>query len=202
VRQITAAFSVPHFYWSSTGNGQRETGNDKKMARNVEIKAHIESINSIFPKAAALADKGPVEILQDDTFFSCPNGRLKLRAFSSEKGELIFYRRSDQSGPKESFYVISPTTSPDTLREVLSLAYGQAGRVRKSRTLFLAGRTRIHLDRVEGLGEFLELEVVLTDGESVETGEAVARELMEKLGIQPDQLIDVPYVDLLARKTS
>jgi predicted adenylyl cyclase CyaB len=171
------------------------------MARNVEIKAHIESIKSIYPKAAALADKGPIEIPQDDTFFVCPNGRLKLRAFSSEKGELIFYRRTDQSGPKESFYVISPTTSPDTLREALSLAYGQAGRVRKNRTLFLAGRTRIHLDRVEGLGEFLELEVVLTDGESVEAGEAVARDLMMKLGVQPDHLIDVPYVDLLARKT-
>jgi predicted adenylyl cyclase CyaB len=170
------------------------------MARNVEIKAHIESIHSIFPKAAALADKGPIEIIQDDTFFSCPNGRLKLRAFSSEKGELIFYRRADQSGPKESFYVISPTTSPDTLREALSLAYGQAGRVRKNRTLFLAGRTRIHLDRVEGLGEFLELEVVLADNESVETGETVARDLMAKLGIQPSQLIDVPYVDLLALK--
>jgi predicted adenylyl cyclase CyaB len=171
------------------------------MARNVEIKAHIESIYSIFPKAGELADKGPIEIIQDDTFFSCPNGRLKLRAFSSEKGELIFYRRSDQNGPKESFYVISPTTSPDTLREALSLAYGQAGRVRKSRTLFLAGRTRIHLDRVEGLGEFLELEVVLADGESIEAGEAVARDLMAKLGIQPSQLIDVPYVDLLALKT-
>ena len=171
------------------------------MARNVEIKARIENINSIFSKAASLADKGPVEILQDDTFFACPNGRLKLRAFSSEKGELIFYRRSDQSGPKESFYVISPANSPDTLREALSLAYGQAGRVRKNRTLFLVGRTRIHLDRVEALGDFLELEVVLADGENLETGEAIAQDLMEKLGIQPDQLIDGAYVDLLTLTT-
>jgi predicted adenylyl cyclase CyaB len=168
------------------------------MARNVEIKARIESINSIFPRAAALADEGPVEIIQDDTFFACRNGRLKLRAFSSDKGELIFYRRADQSGPKTCFYVISPTTSPDTLRETLSLAYGQVGRVRKNRTLFLVGRTRIHLDRVEGLGDFLELEVVLADGESVETGEAIARDLMEKLGIQQDKLIERAYVDLQA----
>jgi predicted adenylyl cyclase CyaB len=172
------------------------------MARNVEIKAHIESIASIFPKAAALADKGPIGILQDDTFFSCPNGRLKLRAFSSEKAELIFYRRTDKSGPKESLYVVSPTSSPDTLREALSLAYGQAGRVRKNRTLFLAGRTRIHLDRVEGLGEFLELEVVLTDDESVETGEAIAWDLMEKLGICQNQLIEGAYVDMQALKTT
>lgn len=170
------------------------------MARNVEIKARIESINSIFPRAAALADEGPVEIIQDDTFFACRNGRLKLRVFSSERGELIFYRRADQNSPKESFYLISPTTSPDTLREALSLAYGQAGCVRKNRTLFLAGRTRIHLDRVEGLGDFLELEVVLADEENVEAGTAIARDLMKKLDIQPDQLIEGAYVDLLLKE--
>ena len=172
------------------------------MARNVEIKARIESIDSIFPKAAALGDHGPVEIIQDDTFFACRTGRLKLRAFSNDEGELIFYRRTDQIGPKESFYIVSPTTSPDTLRESLSLAYGQMGRVRKRRILFLVGRTRIHLDRVEGLGEFLELEVVLKEGEEVTTGEAVARDLMERLGIQPNQLIERAYVDLLTSETS
>jgi len=166
------------------------------MARNIEIKARIESIESVFSKAAGLADEGPMEIVQDDTFFECRNGRLKLREFSQNKGELIFYRRADQSGPKESFYVVSPTASPDTLRESLSLAYGEVGRVRKIRTLFLAGRTRIHLDRVEGLGDFMELEVVLDDGESVQTGETIANDLMEKLGIFPDQLVECAYVDL------
>jgi predicted adenylyl cyclase CyaB len=172
------------------------------MARNVEIKARIESIESVFPMAAELADEGPVEIIQDDTFFPCENGRLKLRAFSEDEGELIFYRRSHAKGPKESFYVVSPTGSPDTLRESLSLAYGTAGRVCKNRTLLLAGRTRIHLDRVEGLGDFLELEVVLEDEEPFESGEADARELMEKLGIRPDQLIEGAYVDLLASATA
>lgn len=169
------------------------------MARNVEIKARIVSIESVFAKAAELADEGPIEIIQDDTFFPCENGRLKLRAFSRDEGELIFYRRTDRKGPKESFYVVSPTASPDSLRESLTLAYGTAGRVCKDRTLLLAGRTRIHLDRVEGLGEFLELEVVLEEEESVESGEAVARDLMEKLGVGPDQLIEGAYVDLLAQ---
>jgi predicted adenylyl cyclase CyaB len=167
------------------------------MARNVEIKARIESIDSIFPRAAALADKGPIEIIQDDTFFACEKGRLKLRVFSPDDGQLIFYRRADQRGPRESFYVISPTTSPGTLRESLSLAYGQVGRVRKNRTLFLVGRTRVHLDRVEGLGDFLELEVVLEEGEQAEIGEAIARDLMRKLQILPDQLIEGAYIDLL-----
>jgi predicted adenylyl cyclase CyaB len=167
------------------------------MARNIEIKARIESIDSILPRAAALADEGPIEIIQDDTFFVCEKGRLKLRVFSPDEGQLIFYRRGDQEGPKESFYLISPTTSPATLGEALSLAYGQAGRVHKNRTLYLVGRTRVHLDRVEGLGDFLELEVVLDEDENVETGEAIAQDLMQRLHILPDQLIKGAYVDLL-----
>jgi predicted adenylyl cyclase CyaB len=169
------------------------------MARNVEIKARIASVEALVPRAVAVATEGPIAIVQDDTFFPCANGRLKLRAFSPGSGELIFYRRPDRQGPKESFYLRSPTTEPDTLRESLALAYGQAGRVRKHRTLFLAGRTRIHLDRVEGLGDFLELEVVLGEGESSEAGVGEAHELMAALGVEPSQLIEGAYVDLLAR---
>jgi predicted adenylyl cyclase CyaB len=169
------------------------------MARNVEIKARIASVEALVPKAAAIADKGPIEIIQDDTFFRCESGRLKFRAFSSEEGELIFYRRANQQGPKESFYLRSPTSAPETLRDSLSLAYGEAGRVRKHRTLFLVGRTRIHLDKVEGLGHFLELEVVLGEGEPTEAGIREAHELMLKLGVEPSQLIEGAYVDLLAQ---
>ena len=103
----------------------------------------------------------------------------------------------NQTGPKESFYLRSPTTSPETLRESLTLAYGQVGRVRKYRTLFLVGRTRVHLDRVEDLGHFLELEVMLVDDESPEQGIREASELMDRLGVQPSQLIEGAYLDLL-----
>ncbi len=74
------------------------------MPRNIEIKASIERIDDLLPKALAIADQGPVEIEQDDSFFRCDAGRLKLRTFSPSAGELIFYRRADQQGPKESFY--------------------------------------------------------------------------------------------------
>ncbi len=171
------------------------------MARNVEIKARVEAVESMARKAAALADEGPMEIFQDDTFFVCPNGRLKLRVLSPDEGQLIFYRRSDIKGPKESFYLVSPTTRPDVLRESLSLAYGQIGRVRKKRILFMVGRTRIHLDRVENLGDFMELEVVLSDGERTEAGVAIARDLINRLAILPDQLIEEAYIDLLIRKS-
>jgi predicted adenylyl cyclase CyaB len=169
------------------------------MARNIEIKARIESIAAILPRVAAIADQGPIEILQDDTFFGCETGRLKLRAFSDSAGELIFYRRPDQEGPKESFYIRAPTSHPESLRETLTLAYGQAGRVRKKRTLYLAGRTRVHLDDVEGLGHFLELEVVLREGESAAAGVREAEQIMQQLGIGSSQLIDRAYVDLLVR---
>jgi predicted adenylyl cyclase CyaB len=168
-------------------------------ARNVEIKARIASVEALTSSVAALADQGPIEIEQDDTFFLCARGRIKLRAFSATEGQLIFYRRANQAGPKESRFVISPTGSPDSLRDALALAYGTAGRVRKHRTLYLVGRTRVHLDRVEGLGEFLELEVVLAEGETWDAGAKEARALMTALGLSDDQLVEGAYVDLLHR---
>jgi len=170
------------------------------MARNIEIKARIPSVEALLVAVAAVATEGPTDIHQDDTFFHCESGRLKLRTFSEHDGELIFYRRSDQAGPKESFYLRSWTNSPAVLRESLAFAYGVIGRVKKRRTLFMVGRTRIHLDRVEGLGDYLELEVVIgeVDGmAAVEAGKAEALALMGSLGIEAAQLIEVAYVDLL-----
>ena len=174
------------------------------MARNIEIKAWVDDMDALAVRTAAIADSGPTPIPQDDTFFNCaaPGDRLKLRAFADGRGELIFYRRSDQAGPKESFYLLSPTASPDSLREVLTLAHGQAGRVRKQRTLFLVGRTRVHLDRVEGLGDLMELEVVLADGETADAGVAEAHALMARLGIAVARLVEGAYVDLLRARNA
>jgi predicted adenylyl cyclase CyaB len=169
------------------------------MARNIEIKARIESVEIVAPRVAAIADQGPFKIAQDDAFFRCESGRLKLRVFSQNEGELIYYQRANVSGPKESFYLRSPTSAPESLRNLLCLACGCIGSVRKQRTLFLVGRTRVHLDVVENLGHFLELEVVLADGEPSDAGVREARRLMEKLGIESSQLIDDAYIDLLER---
>ena len=170
------------------------------MARNVEIKARVESIEALRPLVDTLATRGPEVIEQDDTFFRCSSGRLKLRVFADGRGELIFYRRADEKGPRESFYICSPTDSPDSLREALSMAFGQTGRVRKRRTLYMAGRTRIHLDRVEALGDFIELEVVLDEEEPAEAGIREAEELMRRLGIERSRLINVSYLDLLMNR--
>ena len=168
------------------------------MARNIEIKAGIGNFEALQPKVAALADHGPVEIAQDDVFFRCEAGRLKLRTFAETVGELIFYQRPDLPGPKESFYVRSPAHEPAALREVLSRAYGEIGRVRKKRLLYRVGRTRVHLDSVESLGDFVELEVVLAERESPQAGIDVARQLMSQLGIEPAQFIEGSYLDLIA----
>jgi len=167
------------------------------MARNIEIKARVADMPALAARTAAIADSGPVEIAQDDTFFVAPHGRLKLRMLADGHGELIAYRRADDGGPKVSTYLISPTSSPDTLREALTMSLGQEGRVVKHRTLFLVGRTRVHLDRVQGLGDFMELEVVLAEGEDAEAGVHEAHALMARLDIAPDCLLQGAYHDLL-----
>mgnify|MGYP003383716845 CR=1 FL=1 len=172
------------------------------MPSNIEIKARITSIESVAPIVQTIATSGPEEILQDDTFFPCPNGRLKLRMFSAEAGELIFYQREDSAGPKQSSYVLARTVEPEALRHALTLAYGDAGRVIKRRSLYHVDRTRVHLDRVEGLGEFLELEVVMREGEDAETGISVAEQLLVRLGIESTQLVTGAYVDMLRSGTT
>ena len=169
------------------------------MARNVEIKARVGDRPTLLARAQTMADSPPIEIMQDDTFFMCPNGRLKLRAFSESEGELIFYRRHDSAAPRESQYIVAPASRPMKLRETLASALGECGRVRKKRTLFCVGRTRIHIDEVEGLGDFMELEVVLSEDESVDAGIATARHIMQQLGVQEEDLVDKAYVDLLKR---
>jgi predicted adenylyl cyclase CyaB len=170
------------------------------MPRNIEIKARIESVDALKLKVAALAAGEPMEMEQDDTFFRCTTGRLKLREFANKSGELIYYRRQDQPGPKESFYLRSPVAETTSLREILTLACGQIGRIRKHRILYLIDRTRVHLDRIQGLGDFLELEFVLNEGESTQKGIELTHRLMAQLGIQSQQLIDGAYVDLLGAK--
>jgi len=168
------------------------------MHRNVEIKAKVESLEAIESRARELADDGPVVLEQDDTFFRCPHGRLKLRQFpGGAKAELIYYERPDRIEPEESRYAIHRTTDPAALRAVLSAGLGVRGVVRKRRTVYLIGVARVHLDRVEGLGEFVELEVVLEPQQDTADGTAVARDLMSKLGIPESGLVSRAYIDLL-----
>ncbi len=167
------------------------------MPSNIEIKAYARNFEEIRRRTETLSDK-PVDILlQEDTFFNTPQGRLKLRILSANQGQLIYYTRPDQEGPKRSDYHIFLTADPENLKRVLELTYGVRGVVRKTRYLYLVGQTRVHLDDVEGLGQFMELEVVMREGQSDVEGQAIAEGLMASLGVESRDLIEGAYMDLL-----
>ena len=135
------------------------------MPANIEIKARAAGFpNEIKSRAENLSNKPGEIILQVDTFFNVENGRLKLRVLAPDQAQLIYYTRPDQEGPKRSDYHIAYTSDPENLKRVLELAYGIRGVVKKTRYLYLVGQTRVHLDDVEGLGQFMELEVVMRGG--------------------------------------
>ena len=117
--------------------------------------------------------------------------------FSPSQGELIYYERDNISGPKQSNYSILPTDDPIKLKNMFSCALGIQGVVCKKRYLFLVGQTRIHLDDVEELGYFIELEVVMQPNQTANQCLQIANKIMEKMQIQEDDLIDVAYIDLL-----
>ena len=171
------------------------------MARNIEIKARIDSIEALLPSARALADGEAELIEQDDQFFKVPHGRLKLRRFADGSAELIHYHRSDSTEARGSDYVRVPVPDPAALALALDRATGPAGRVCKQRWLLLVGPTRIHLDRVQGLGDFMELEVVLRDGQGDAEGQAIAEALMQALGLAQAERLGGSYLDSLQQYT-
>jgi len=167
------------------------------MPRNIEIKARLTDPAAVRRRAEAIATAAPAIIVQADTFFHVPHGRLKLRRFDDGSGELIHYERPDAEGPKESLYTIARVEQPEQIAALLTDALGVRCVVRKTRTLLLVGQTRIHLDQVEGLGSFLELEVVLRPDQDPAEGERIAAELMRRLGIDAQALVSGAYADLL-----
>jgi adenylate cyclase class IV len=168
------------------------------MNRNVEIKAKVTDLEAIERRARTLADEGPLVLDQEDTFFVCGHGRLKLRRFvGTAEAELIYYERPASTGPTQSNYLIYRTSEPDQIGAVLTASLCVRGVVRKRRTLYLIGPTRVHLDRVDGLGDYVELEVVRQPHETTSQGMAIANDLMDKLGIPRKGLLDKAYIDLL-----
>jgi adenylate cyclase class IV len=167
------------------------------VARNIEIKARVPDLPRFRAKVASLAPTPPEVLVQTDTFFAVPRGRLKLWQISDGSGELIFYERPDGAGPKESSYSRCACPEPKAVSAVLAHALGVRGVVEKRREVFRMGRSRIHLDEVRGLGTFLEIEVVLSDGEAAGEGERVARELLAAFGMPESELVARAYIDLL-----
>jgi len=167
------------------------------MATNIEIKARVGDFEALKARAESLSDQPLVIIPQEDIFFNTEKGRLKLRVQAPDKGTLIYYERPNQDGPKRSDYHLAETHDPENLKTVLSLALGVRGVVKKTRYLYMAGQTRIHLDEVEGLDYFMELEVVMRDDQDDAEGQSIAEDLMRRLGVQEGALIEGAYMDLI-----
>jgi len=146
------------------------------------VKIRVGDLDTLAVRAKALGAEERGELRQVDTYFAAPQ-RLKLREMDGV-AELIAYSRPDVSGLRTSDYTITPVTDP----EALKAAHVVIARVAKMRRLLMLGRTRIHLDAVVGLGEFLELEVVLRDGDDERVGEHEAEEILQGLGVDGERI--------------
>ena len=176
------------------------------MARNVELKVAVPSLEQIRQRAQDIADSGPFVLEQVDFFFPANSGRLKLRCEKQSgretpaKAELIAYQRSDEAESRVSDYERCEITDPECLRRALSKSLGDGPIVRKSRELYLVKRARIHLDTVESLGTFVEIEVVMQEQDGEEQGHRELHQHLEALGLLEAEMIDVAYADLLFAK--
>jgi homotetrameric cytidine deaminase len=166
--------------------------------RNVELKARDRDPARSLERALALGAEDHGELRQRDTYFASPCGRLKLREQKPGGAELIAYEREDAAEARESRYRLAPVADGAALREALDAALGRTVVVAKRRRLLLWEGVRIHLDEVEGLGSFVELEGVAAPGSDLgPEGERVAT-LRAELGIADQDLVATGYADLLA----
>jgi adenylate cyclase class 2 len=174
-------------------------GYARRMPRaNLEIKAACADLDAARARAKEVATSWVGVEKQVDTYFVTRRGRLKLRESSREGGQLVPYLRPDTEGPKRSDYALLPVAEPAALKALLTAILGVHRVVTKEREIALYENVRIHLDRVEGLGSFVELEAVF-DGEPGE--EAAQQEkvayLCRALGIRDEDRIAVSYEGLL-----
>lgn len=173
------------------------------MPRNVEIKARVTDVEELHKRAKELSNSTGEVLNQEDTFFNSPQGRLKLRVLKGEKEELIYYERPDQDGPKCSDFIKIQGKEGELsgdMSRLLSRCLGVKGKVKKTRVLYMVGQTRVHVDSVDGLGDYMELEVMLNDEQTIEEGVKIASDLQEKLGVSKDDLCSEAYMDMILKK--
>ncbi len=171
------------------------------MARNIEAKFAGADLTTVAERArlAGAVDSGV--LVQKDTFFGSGQSRLKLREQAGQSGaQLIAYRRADERAARASDYLIYETADPVGLTAALGLALGAGIVVEKRRHLFLWRNTRIHLDRVAGLGDFVELETVLGDGRTDAQGVDEFLQVQSALELRRDDIVPAAYADLLAKQ--
>jgi predicted adenylyl cyclase CyaB len=183
--------------------GGQYKGMDK--LRNLEAKFRLGDLDAARMAALALGYTASADFIQRDTFFVVTRGKLKLREQPPEAW-LIHYERDRESGLMLSRYEIVGVADPTRTREMLARALGMLAEVRKHRTLLTRRNVRLHLDRVETLGNFGEIEAVLGEekdkeaGESAGSARAAVDELLGALGVGAEKLIEVSYFELMMRR--
>ena len=165
---------------------------------NVEIKARIDSADRL---RALLLAKDPKSVGTDhqiDTYFNVPKGRLKLRQGSIEK-HLIYYERPNISGPKTSLVsLFNADNHSEDLLNTLNMALGKKVIVDKKREIFYIGNVKFHIDQVEGLGAFMEIEAMeCSDYPDQNSLKKQCYHYMEYLEVEDDNLIHLSYSYLL-----
>lgn len=169
---------------------------------NVEIKARCSNPDHVRAVLRDLHSDFRGVDSQVDTYFNVNQGRLKLREGSIERA-LIQYQRPDQEGPKRSDVVLVETPPGPGLKLALTRSLGVKVVVDKQREIHYLSDAKIHVDEVKGLGSFVEIEVLansLDDDE--QTLQHRCEELMGMLGVQPDDLVETSYSDMLLAEKS
>jgi predicted adenylyl cyclase CyaB len=168
------------------------------MPANLELKARCPDLAATRLRADAVATEWLGVDRQVDTYFRAPGGRLKLRESSLSGGQLIPYLRPDQRAARRSDYVVIPIPEAERTKALLSELLGVHRVVRKRREIALYQNVRIHLDQVEGLGDFVELEAVW-DGDVAGEARQAAKVafLREQLHIVDADLVPLSYEGLL-----
>jgi adenylate cyclase, class 2 len=165
--------------------------------RNLELKARDADPERSLAVCKSLEAEDRGTLLQEDVYFSVPRGRLKLRRQEGIAAQLIAYHRPDLPGQRESHYRIVEVEDAAALEATLGDALGIAAVVKKSRRLFLLEGVRIHLDRVAGLGSFIELEGVAEADEDLPRFQVLLKELRRSFGIDDAGLLAESYCDLV-----
>ncbi|MBI4871960.1 MAG: class IV adenylate cyclase [Candidatus Riflebacteria bacterium] len=169
------------------------------MRRNIEIKARLSDPDGARRVVLALGARSDGLLDQTDHYFEVSatgEERLKLRLVSGRPGELVRYRRPESAAIRTSDYEIVPVQNQDELARLVG-DRPLLVTVRKLRELLWLDNVRIHLDRVERLGSFIEFEA-LVDAEHDEAAcHLEVRELLAALGLHESELLQTSYSDLL-----
>jgi adenylate cyclase class IV len=162
---------------------------------NVEFKAELRDIALARTICRAIGASFILTMDQTDTYFRVPSGRLKKRECEGEPTEWIYYERADKAAARLSrFTIYSAQQARERFGET-SLPVRAV--VRKRRELYMLGNTRIHLDAVEGLGTFLELESLIGRDHGTARGHEAVATLRTQFAPALGETVAVGYVDLI-----